>query len=181
MVIQKSTQIRVVGKITDKVHPLRYFQVSMKQFKGCTLFIFPTNLVCVLFCTTIPILTSSIFNYGASLEIFHRKGAPCLLFSLLPLSVCFFVLPSLLTSSIFNYFLYLYMLAHPLSEPKVRCTAPLSQDYSAIIILFKLGIFTQDTFNNMVKTSVSKVLDYTVWTISCKCSFLFSLWLSWIV
>ena len=28
MVVQKSTQTRVVGKITDEVHPISYFQVT---------------------------------------------------------------------------------------------------------------------------------------------------------
>ena len=46
MVEQKSKQTRAVGKITDKVHPTVFIEISMKKGIGCTLsVIFPTALV----------------------------------------------------------------------------------------------------------------------------------------
>ena len=65
------TSLRVVGIITDKVHPILYFQatVSMQKNVGICLvcYIIPTTLVCVLFGTTIPTLSFfilvSVFFY----------------------------------------------------------------------------------------------------------------------
>ena len=65
MVWPKSTQIRVVGIITDKIHPYTFFETLLLEncMQRCiSSVIVPTTLVCVLFGPTIPIYFFNLFS-----------------------------------------------------------------------------------------------------------------------
>ena len=64
--MQKSTQTRIVRKITDKIHPYIFSQTLLHEnaVLGCILsVIFRTILVCVLFCTSIPTYLVNLLNF----------------------------------------------------------------------------------------------------------------------
>ena len=65
MVGPKSTQIRLVGIITDEMHPYTFFTETLllENKKGCILsVIIPTTLICVLFGPTIPTYSFNLFD-----------------------------------------------------------------------------------------------------------------------